>query len=69
LVTHDIDQALEISDRVALLNHGKLRFVGSPAEFRRSEDPVVRAFADRRVALEAALQLVEKEEEPPEEEP
>ena len=69
LVTHDIDQALEISDRVALLNHGKLRFVGSPAEFRRSEDPVVRAFADRRVALEAALQLVEKEEVPPEEEP
>ncbi len=47
LVTHDIQQALEISDRVALLNLGKLRFVGTPTEFRESNDPVVRAFADR----------------------
>ena len=39
LVTHDIEQALEISDRVALLEHGKLRFVGTPAEFRASDGP------------------------------
>jgi len=63
VVTHDIEQALEISDRVALLTHGKLRFVGTPAGFQASEDPVVRAFADRRVAAQAALQLVGKEEE------
>ena len=70
VVTHDIEQALEISDRVALLNHGKLRFVGTPAGFRASEDPVVRAFADRRAAAEAAVQLVEgDEEEETEEEP
>jgi len=54
---------------VALLTHGKLRFVGTPADFRASDDPVVRAFADRRAAAEAALQLVEKEEEEIEEEP
>jgi len=59
VVTHDIEQALAISDRVALLTHGKLRFVGTPAAFRASSDPVVRAFADRRAAAEAALQLVE----------
>jgi phospholipid/cholesterol/gamma-HCH transport system ATP-binding protein len=59
LVTHDIEQALDISDRVALLTHGKLRFVGTPAEFRASEDPEVRAFADRRAAAAAALQLLE----------
>ena len=58
VVTHDIEQALEISDRVALLTHGKLRFVGTPAAFRASSDPVVRAFADRRAAAAAALQLV-----------
>ena len=68
VVTHDIEQALEISDRVALLTHGKLRFVGTPAEFRASEDPVVRAFADRRAAAEAALGMVEKEAEDVEEE-
>jgi phospholipid/cholesterol/gamma-HCH transport system ATP-binding protein len=68
VVTHDIEQALEISDRVALLTHGKLRFVGTPAEFRASEDPVVRAFADRRAAAAAALQMVEKDVEVAEEE-
>ncbi len=70
LVTHDILQALEISDRVALLNHGKLAFVGTPAEFRDSDDPVVRAFADREAAAQAAVQLVENDgEEKTEEEP
>ena len=59
LVTHDIEQALEISDRVALLEHGKLRFVGTPAEFRVSDDPVVKAFADRRAAAAAALKIME----------
>jgi phospholipid/cholesterol/gamma-HCH transport system ATP-binding protein len=70
VVTHDIEQALDISDRVALLEHGRLRFVGPPAEFRASQDPVVRAFADRRAAAEAAaaLQIMEREEEGIEEE-
>ena len=63
VVTHDIEQALEISDRVALLNLGKLRFVGTPAAFRASSDPVVRAFADRRAAAQAAVQLVERDDD------
>jgi phospholipid/cholesterol/gamma-HCH transport system ATP-binding protein len=63
LVTHDIQQALEISDRVALLTHGKLRFVGTPREFGESDDPVVRAFADRQAAAQAAVQLVENDGE------
>jgi phospholipid/cholesterol/gamma-HCH transport system ATP-binding protein len=62
VVTHDIEQALQISDRVALLEHGKLRFVGPPAEFRASDDPVVRAFADRQAAAEAALAILERED-------
>jgi phospholipid/cholesterol/gamma-HCH transport system ATP-binding protein len=60
VVTHDIEQALEISDRVALLTHGKLRFIGPPDAFRASTDPVVRAFADREAAAQAALDLVER---------
>jgi phospholipid/cholesterol/gamma-HCH transport system ATP-binding protein len=62
VVTHDIQQALDISDRVALLEHGKLRFVGPPDEFRSSSDPVVRAFADREAAAEAALAILERED-------
>jgi phospholipid/cholesterol/gamma-HCH transport system ATP-binding protein len=60
LVTHDIEQALDISDRVALLEHGRMRFVGTPDEFRRSDDPVVCAFADRKAAAAAALKIMEE---------
>ena len=55
VVTHDIEGGLSISDRVALLEGGKLRFLGTPDEFRRSKDPLVRAFADRKAAVEAAM--------------
>jgi len=54
VVTHDIEGALSTCDRVAFLDEGRLRFVGTPTEFRRSGQPIVRAFADRRVAAEAA---------------
>ena len=68
VVTHDIEGALEFSDRVALLEHGRLRFVGTPQEFRASDDAVVRAFADRRVAAAAALAILEREEDEEEQE-
>jgi len=61
VVTHDVPGALEMSHRVALLDNGKLRFVGSPEEFGRSEDPLVMAFADRQAAARAALRLIEHE--------
>ena len=59
VVTHDIEQALAISDRIALLEHGRLRFVGTPQGFKASQDPVVRAFADRGTATAAALEIME----------
>jgi phospholipid/cholesterol/gamma-HCH transport system ATP-binding protein len=58
IVTHDIEGGLLMCDRVALLEGGRLRFLGTPDEFRISEDPVVRAFADRSAA-EAALDVLE----------
>ena len=54
IVTHDIDGGLLMCNRVAMLSVGKLRFCGTPGEFRSSDDPFVRAFADREGA-EAAL--------------
>jgi phospholipid/cholesterol/gamma-HCH transport system ATP-binding protein len=51
LVTHDIEGALPISDRIALLDKGRIRFVGTPAEFRRSDDVLVRAFLERDAML------------------
>jgi len=49
IVTHDIEGALPISDRVAMLDHGRIRFVGSADEFRNSDDALVRAFLERDV--------------------
>ena len=60
VVTHDIEQAIGISECIALLSNCKLRFVGTPAEFQASQDPVVRAFADRRAATDAALKILEE---------
>lgn len=49
IVTHDIEGALPISDRVAMLDHGRIRFVGTADEFRDSDDALVRAFLERDV--------------------
>jgi phospholipid/cholesterol/gamma-HCH transport system ATP-binding protein len=57
VVTHDIEGALAMSDRIALLEGGQVRFVGAPAAFRSSRDPLVRAFADRGAAAQAAERL------------
>jgi phospholipid/cholesterol/gamma-HCH transport system ATP-binding protein len=54
IVTHDIPGALGMSDRLALLDEGKVHFLGTPDAFLRSTDPVVRAFADRRAAARLA---------------
>jgi len=58
IVTHDIEGGLLMCDRVAMLQGGHLRFIGTPDQFRESRDPVVFAFMDR-AAAEAALDEVE----------
>jgi phospholipid/cholesterol/gamma-HCH transport system ATP-binding protein len=60
VVTHDVEGALLISNRIALLDHGKLRFVGTPEAFRESRDPLVLAFYDRKAAAAAALAIMEQ---------
>jgi len=59
VVTHDIEGGLAMCHRVAMLEGGKVRFTGSPQEFRASTDPKVRAFVDR-AAAEAALDMAEE---------
>ena len=53
IVTHDIEGALPISDRVAMLDKGRIRFVGTPDEFRRSNDVLVRAFLERDAMIDS----------------
>jgi ABC-type proline/glycine betaine transport system ATPase subunit len=45
-VTHDVREALVLGSRIALLREGRLAFVGSPAEFLRSDDAEARAFVE-----------------------
>ncbi len=67
LVTHDVPEALAVSDRIALLDSGRMRFQGTPAEFARSDDPAVRAFRDSAGALRDTIAAVRRGEAPPSE--
>jgi phospholipid/cholesterol/gamma-HCH transport system ATP-binding protein len=55
VVTHDVPEALVASDRVALLEHGRIFFEGTPAEFSASDIPRLREFRDSTAALEQTL--------------
>jgi len=44
VVTHDVDSAFFLGDRIALLSRGKIRALGTPDELRQSEDPDVCRF-------------------------
>ena len=46
VVTHDLELAFAVADRIGLHHEGRLVEVGTPGEFRRSRHPVVRAFLD-----------------------
>jgi phospholipid/cholesterol/gamma-HCH transport system ATP-binding protein len=48
VVTHDLESAFQVGDRVALLTDGTVRACGTPEEILASEDPVVKRFMHRR---------------------
>ncbi|MBV9671551.1 MAG: ATP-binding cassette domain-containing protein [Verrucomicrobia bacterium] len=54
VVTHDVSEALIFSDRVALLEKGRIYFEGNPADFAASDDSVVRSFGDNAITDSAS---------------
>jgi phospholipid/cholesterol/gamma-HCH transport system ATP-binding protein len=44
IVTHDMQSAFKIGDRIVMLHEGKIIFDGTPDEIRESKHPVVRPF-------------------------
>lgn len=44
VVTHEMDSAFRIADRMVLLDRGKFIVSGTPDEMRNSKDPLVRQF-------------------------
>jgi len=53
VVTHDLDTAFRVGERIALLYEGRIRACGAPEEMLRSDDAVVRRFLHRRTAAPA----------------
>ena len=51
VVTHDMKSAFRISDRVAMLYDGTIRFEGTPDEFQACADPIVKGFIEGRPEL------------------
>ena len=44
VVTHDMNSAFRVADRIGMLHEGRVRFIGTPDEIRATEDPVVKGF-------------------------
>lgn len=44
IVTHDLNFALYIADRIAMMHGGTIVDVGTPAEMKASENPIIKGF-------------------------
>lgn len=51
VVTHELESAFTIADRIALLHAGRVLVTGTPDEVRAAEDPVARRFLERQPDL------------------
>lgn len=55
-VTHDQDEAMELADRVVVLNHGRIEQIGTPAElYDKPASPFVISFVGEAVALPVTI--------------
>lgn len=54
VVTHDLDTAFEVGDRIALLFDGEIRAIGSAADMLENTDPIVMRFV-RRMRSQSAV--------------
>ena len=46
VITHDMDSAYRVADRIGMLYEGTIRFMGTPEEIQACQDPVVRGFIE-----------------------
>jgi phospholipid/cholesterol/gamma-HCH transport system ATP-binding protein len=51
VITHDMESAYRVGDRIAMLDEGRRRFLGTPDEIRGTDDQVVRGFVEGRPEL------------------
>ncbi len=41
IVTHDLNSAFYVADRIALHNEGKIAYVADPGDFMKIDDPII----------------------------
>ena len=46
VVTHDLNSAFKVADRLAMLLGGRIVWTGTPAELRATRDPIMRQFME-----------------------
>ncbi len=51
VITHDMKSAFRVSDRIAMLYDGQIRWEGTPDELKEATDPIVRGFVEGRPEL------------------
>lgn len=54
VITHDMRSAYTVGTRIAMLDEGRLRQVGTVEEIQHSKDPVVRQFIEGRAHIDEA---------------
>jgi len=54
VVTHDMPSAFKVSDRLAMLDQGRIAAVGTPEEIQASHHSLIRDFMEGRLHHEAA---------------
>ncbi|MFC3343109.1 ABC transporter ATP-binding protein [Paenibacillus abyssi] len=61
LVTHDQMEALSFSDRIAIMNQGKIEQLGTPKQlYERPQTVFARDFIGKNITLEAEIESVER---------
>ncbi|MCC5022191.1 MAG: ATP-binding cassette domain-containing protein [Candidatus Synoicihabitans palmerolidicus] len=62
IVTHDVLEALAVSDHIALLDQGRVRFQGTPAQFLTTDTPQVQTLRQNTAGLSAPLTVAHRHE-------
>jgi len=58
-ITHDMNSAYKIGDRIAMLYQGRIIEVGTPAEIRSSGNPIVRQFIEGKSVGPITMEMEE----------
>jgi len=53
VVTHELESAFAVGERIALIDRGRILAIGTPDEVKASTNDVVRRFLDRETEIAA----------------